>query len=103
MKNQIISICTGVALESGAMAQAKQADNNTSTTTVHRGSGGKSQAQVAPVGARQVTKTSAIRTQRSVSTAPMRARTYRSTSQFNGKATVRSGTTANARLRGRNP
>jgi len=101
MKHLIISIFTGVALASAALAQAKQADNNTSTTTVHRGSGGKSQAQVAPVGARQVTKTSAIRTQRSVSTAPMRTRTYRSTSQFNGNATVRSGTTANARLRER--
>src|SRR5882724_4911262 len=74
MKHLIISIFTGVALASAALAQAKQDENNnTSTTTVHRGSRGNSQAQVAPV-----------RTQ-----------------QFNGNATVRSGTTANTRLRER--
>src|SRR5260370_13785733 len=101
MKHLIISIFTGVALASAARTQRRQADNNTSTTTVHRGFGGKSQVQVAPVGARQVTKTSAIRTQGSVSTAPMRTHTYRSTSQFNGNATVRSGTTVNTRLRER--
>src|SRR4029077_15576227 len=100
MKHLIISIFTGVALASAALAQVKQDDNNTSTTTVHRGSRGNSQAQVAPVRTQQVTRTSPIRTQRSVSTAPMRTHTYRA-QQFNGNATVRSGTTANTRLRER--
>src|SRR6266705_1539468 len=101
MKHLIISICTGAALASAALAQAKQDDNNTSTTTVHRGSRGNSQAQVAPVRKQQVTRTSPIRTQRSGSTAPMRTHTYRTAQQFNGNATVRSGTTANTRLRER--
>lgn len=101
MKHLIITICTGAALAAAALAQAKQDDNNTSTATVHRGSGGKSQAQAAPVGTRQVTRTSAIRTQRSVSTAPIRTHTYRAASQFNGNTTVRSGTTANTPLRER--
>jgi hypothetical protein len=101
MKHLIISISTGVALALAALAQAKQEDNNTSTTTVHRGSRGNSQAQVASAGTRQVTRTSAIRTQRSVSTAPPRTRTYRSTPQFNGNASVRSSTTANALVRER--
>src|SRR6266480_1276183 len=102
MKHLIISIFTGVALASTALAQAKQDDNNTSTTTVHRGSRGNSQAQVAPVKTQQATRTSPIRTQRSVSTAPMRTHTYRTAQQFNGNATVRSDTTANARVRDRN-
>jgi len=102
MKHLIISICTGAALASAALAQAKQDDNNTSTATVHRGgSRGNSQVQAAPVRTQQVTKTSPVRTQRSVSTAPMRTQTYRTTPQFNGGATVRSGTTANTRLRER--
>ncbi len=101
MKHLIISIFTGVALASAALAQAKQDDNDTSTTTVHRGSRGNSQAQVAPVRTQQATRTSPIRTQRSVSTAPMRTHTYRTAQQFNGNATVRSGTTANTRLRER--
>src|SRR5260370_13492676 len=101
MKHLIISTFTGVALASAALAQAKQDENNTSTTTVHRGSRGNSQAQVAPVRTQQVTRTSPIRTQRSVSTAPMRTHTYRTAQQFNGNATVRSGTTANTRLRER--
>ena len=99
MKHLIISICTGVALASSALAQVKQDDHNTSTKTVHRGSRGNSQAQVAPATTRQVTRTSPIRTQRSVSTAPIRTHTYRATSQVNGNATVHSGTTANARVR----
>ena len=101
MKHLIISIFTSVALASAALAQAKQDDNNTSTTTVHRGSRGNSQAQVAPVRKQQVTRTSPIRTQHSGSTAPMRTHTYRTAQQFNGNATVRSGTTANTRLRER--
>src|SRR4029077_319989 len=101
MKHLIISIFTGVALASAALAQVKQDDNNTSTTTVHRGSRGNSQAQVAPVRTQQVTRTSPIRTQRSVSTAPLRTHTYRTAPQFSGNATVRSGTTANARIRER--
>src|SRR5438552_16450254 len=101
MKHLIISIFTGVALASTALAQAKQDDNNTSTTTVHRGSRGNSQAQVAPVRTQQVTRTSPIRTQRSVSTAPVRAHTYRNTAQFNGNANVRSSTVTNARVRER--
>ena len=113
MKHLIISICTGVALASAALAQTKQDDNNTSTTTIHRGSGGNSKAQVAPVRTRQVTRTSPIRAQRSVSTAPMRTHTYRTTPRFNGNttnarlrerhtnATVRSENTTNIRLRER--
>jgi hypothetical protein len=101
MKHLIISIFTVVALASAALAQAKQDDNNTSATTVHRGSRGNSQAQVAPVRTQQVTRTSPIRPQRSVSTAPMRTHTHRTAQQVNGNATVRSGTTANTRLRER--
>jgi len=102
MKHLIISIGTGAALALAAMTQAKQDDNNnTSTTTVHRGSRGNSQTQIAPARTQQVTRTPAIRTQRSVSTAPIRTHTYRATSQFNGNATVRSGTTASARVRER--
>lgn len=101
MKHLIISICTGAALASAALAQTKQDDNNTSTTTIHRGSRGNSQAQAAPVRTRQVTRTSPSQTQRSVSTAPMRTHTYRTTPRFNGNATVRSENTTNARLRER--
>src|SRR5947207_5502161 len=113
MKHLIILICTGVALASAALAQTKQDDNNTSTTTIHRGSGGNSKAQVAPVRTRQVTRTSAIRAQRSVSTAPMRTHTHRTTPRFNGNttnarlrerhanATVRSENTTNIHLRER--
>lgn len=101
MKHLIISICTGVALASAALAQVKQEDNNTSTTTVHRGSRGNAPAKVAPVSTRQVTRTAPIRTQRSVSTAPVRTHTDRSAARFNGNATVRSGATANAQLRER--
>jgi hypothetical protein len=101
MKHLIISISTGAALALTALAQAKQEDNNTSTTTVHRGSGGNSKAQVAPARTRQVTKTSASRTQRSVSTAPTTTHTYRATSQFNGNTRVRSANTANTRVRER--
>jgi hypothetical protein len=101
MKHLIISIFTGVALASAALAQAKQDDNNTSATTVHRGSRGNSQAQVAPAKTQQVTKTAPVRTQRTVSTAPMRTHTYRSTPKVSGNATVRSSTTANARIRER--
>lgn len=101
MKHLIISIWAGAALAAATLAQAKQDDNNTSTTTVHRGARGNSQAQVAPATTRQVTKTSAIRTQRSVSTMPQRTQTYRSRPQFSGDSTVRSATTANARVRER--
>ncbi len=101
MKHLIISIFTGVALASAALAQVKQDDNNTSTITVHRGSRGNAPAQGAPVSTRQVTRTAPIRTQRSVSTAPMRTHTYRSAAGFNGNATVRSDATANAQLRER--
>jgi Putative peptidoglycan binding domain len=102
MKHLIISIFTGVALASAALAQVKQDDNNTSTTAVHRGSSrGNAPAQVAPVSTRQVTRTAPIRTQRSVSTAPLRTHTDRGAARFNRNATVRSGATANAQLRER--
>ena len=102
MKHLIISISTGAALALTALAQAKQDDNNTaSTTTVHRGSRGNSSAQVAPVKTQQVTRTSPIRTQRSVSTMPQRTHTYRNTAQFSGNAKVRSSTVTNARVRDR--
>jgi hypothetical protein len=102
MKHLIISICTGAALASTALAQTKQDDNNTSTATVHRGgSRGNSPAQAAPVRTQQVTRTSPVRTQRSVSTAPLRTDTYRTKTQFNGSTTVRSDSTANARFRQR--
>ena len=100
MKHLIISIGMGAALALTAITQAKQDENNnTSTTTVHRGSRGNSQTQVAPAKTQSVTRSSAIRSQRSVSTSSPRTHTYRATSQFNGNATVRSGTTANARVR----
>jgi hypothetical protein len=102
MKHLLISISTGAALALTAITQAKQQDNNNiSTTTVHRAARGSSQTQVSPARTQQVTKASAIRTQRSVSTAPTRTQTYRATSQFNGNATVRSGTTASSRIRAR--
>jgi len=101
MKHLIISIGTGAALVVAAMTQAKQDDNNnTSTTTVHRGSRGNSQAQVAPVKTQQATRTSPIHTQRTVSTVP-RPHTYRSKPQISANTTVRSGTTASARVRER--
>jgi len=100
MKHVIISICTGAALALTAMTQAKENDNdNTSTTTVHRGSRGNSQTQVAPARTQQVTRTAPVRTQRTVSTAPVRTQTYRSTPKVSGNAKVRSNTTANARVR----
>ena len=100
MKHLIISISTGAALALTAMTQAKQNENNdTSTTTVHRGSRGNSQTQVAPARTRQVTRTSALRTQGSVSTAPVRTHAYRSKPQFSANTTVRSGATASARVR----
>jgi hypothetical protein len=102
MKHLIISISTGAALALTALAQAKQDDNNTSTTkTVHRGSGGNSQTQVAPVRTQHVARSSSIQTQRSVSTAPLRTHTYRNTAQFNGNAKVRSSTVTSARVRER--
>ena len=100
MKHLIISISTGAALALTALTQAKQNDNtDTSTTTVRRGSHKSSQTQVASSKTQQVTRTPAIRTQRSVSTSLPRTHTYRATSHFNGNATVRSGTTANPRVR----
>ena len=100
MKHLIISISMGAALALTALTQAKQNDNtDTSTTTVRRGSHGSSQTQVASSKTQQVTRTPAIRTQRSVSTSSPRTHTHRATSQFNGNATVRSGTTANPRVR----
>ncbi len=102
MKHLIISICTGAALALTATTQAKQNDNDSnSTATVHRGSRGNSQAQSAPVKTQQMTRTPALRTQRSVSASPTKTHTYRATSQFNGNATVRSSTAANARVRER--
>ena len=102
MKHLIISIGMGAALALTAVTQAKQNDNdNTSTTTVHRGSRGNSQAQIAPVKTQSVARSSAMRSQRTVSTAPTKTHTYRATSQFNGNATVRSSTAANARVRER--
>jgi hypothetical protein len=103
MKHLIISISTGAALALATMAQAKQDDNSTSTTkTVHRGSGGNSQRQVAPVRTQHVARSSSIQTQRSVSTAPLRTHTYHNTAQFNGNAKVRSSTVTSARVRERN-
>lgn len=102
MKHLIISISVGAALALTAITQAKQNDNDdTSTTTVHKGSRGNSQTQVAPAKTQSVTKSSAIRSQRSVSTAPVRTHTYRSKPQIGANTTVRSGTTANARVRDR--
>jgi Putative peptidoglycan binding domain len=103
MKHLIISICTGLALAAASLTQAKQQnDNDTSTTTVHRGSRGNSQAQAAPGSTRHVTRTSPVRTQRSVSTTSLRQRTYTSTPRFSGNTVSRSANTTNARLRERN-
>src|ERR1700730_10183208 len=102
MKHLIISISTGAALALTALAQAKQDDNNTSTTkTVHRGSGGNSQTQVAPVRTQHIARSSSIQTQRSVSTAPLRTHTYRNTAQFNGNAKVPASAVTSARVRER--
>lgn len=92
----------GAALALTAITQAKQNDNdNTSTTTVRRGSRGNSQTQVAPAKTQSVTRNSAVRSRRTVSSAPVRTHSYRSTSQFNGNATVSSNNTAGARVRER--
>src|SRR5260370_41052757 len=99
MKHLIISISTGVALALAALAQAKQEDNNTSTTTVHRGSRGNSQAQVAPAGHRVLTPTWGVRTQTCVFRAPPRSDP--STPPFKGNAVGPASTSAE--VRGREP
>ena len=102
MKHLIISVCTGVALASAALTQAKQQsqqnDNDNTTTTVHRSSG---TGQTAPVSTRPVTRTLPVTTQRQVSTAPFRQRTYTVAPHHNGNATGYSNSTTNARLRER--
>src|SRR5947207_9393455 len=88
MKHLIILICTGVALASAALAQTKQDDNNTSTTTIHRGSGGNSKAQVAPVRTRQVTRRSPTRRKGSVSPRPWGTKTYRTQPGLNVNTSI---------------
>ncbi len=102
MKYIFTSICLGLAFAFTASAQDTHSGGN-ATTTVHRGTARSSSSSTvtaaAPTTRRAVQPT--MTSQRSVSTAPFRQRTYTATPRVSGNATVRSDNMASARVRDR--
>jgi hypothetical protein len=96
MKHIFTTVFLGFALTFGATAQDRsQNDNN--TPTVHRG---KARSEIVTAPAKTTTRTMARPTgkQRSISTAPVRQRTYAERPRVNTNANVRYNSTANARF-----
>src|SRR5438270_6957180 len=99
MKYIFTSVCLGLALIFAASAQDRHSGGN-ATATGHRGSVRASSvtAPAATTTGRVVQPT--MTTQRNISTAPFRQRTYSVTPSTNANATVRyNNTAANARVR----
>src|SRR5438105_4497408 len=100
MKYIFTSIGLGLALAFTASAQDRhQGDNEARPASVHRSA--PTAPAMAPATPCQVI-TNSQPTQRYISTAPFRHRTYTTTPSVHPNAPVRSNTTANARVRERN-
>ena len=100
MKYIFTSIGLGLALAFTASAQDRhQGDNEARPASVHRSA--PAAPAVAPATPQRVI-TNTQPTQRYISSAPFRQRTYTTTPRVHPNATVRSNTTANARVRERN-
>ena len=100
MKYIFTSIGLGLALAFTASAQDRhQGDNEARPASVHRSA--PTAPAVAPATPQRVI-TNTQPTQRYISNAPFRQRTYTTTPSVHSNAPVRSNTTANARVRERN-
>ena len=99
MKYMFTSICLGLALAFSTAAQvSNQSDSENVTTRVHRNARTSSSTVTPATTTHSVSQPRM--TERNVSTAPVRQRTYARTQRAN--ATVRSDVSANTRFRDRN-